>query len=297
MAQGRRARRVLAIGGVLALVALVGRGTSAGDDPTHRASEAAGEAAAAAQEPARGVSRSAALYPHEGRRDLTSGDRARYPGAGVLWCRRSDGVPQKAAAAWLIGTASTVMLNAHNFRNRQLETTRPVGDCYFQIGGRNYDFVAESLRLGVAADATRLHITDDWALLRLSEPAEARPQPIPDPPTLPTGDLTLPVTMVSPAGHENYRGQSSRESCAVRRIDPPSEGAIRRARHDCNDGYGGSGSGLFDAEGRLIAMQSASLSMNQRHAFDIEFHYGSALLIEGRLHEALKARALETRDR
>jgi hypothetical protein len=37
-----------------------------------------------------------------------------------------------------------------------------------------------------------------------------------------------------------------------------------RARHDCNDGYGGSGSGLFDEAGHLIAMQSASLDMNCR---------------------------------
>ncbi|MCJ2058978.1 hypothetical protein MKL09_20820, partial [Methylobacterium sp. J-048] len=47
----------------------------------------------------------------------------------------------------------------------------------------------------------------------------------------------------------NYRGPSSLERCAIRRIDPPSEDAIRRARHDCNDGYGGSGSGLFDEAG------------------------------------------------
>jgi len=236
-----------------------------------------------------GGRRLAALYLEDGRRELTGADLERFPGAGVLWCRRPDGIPQKAAAAWLIGNPSLVLMNAHNFRNRQLEVTRTVADCYFQIAGRNYAFVPDVLELGVEPEARRLHITDDWALLRLAEPAEARPQPIPDPPNLPTGDLTLPVTMVSPAGHENYRGQSSRESCAVRRIDPPSEGAIRRARHDCNDGYGGSGSGLFDEAGRLIAMQSASLSMNQRHAFDIEFHYGSALLIEGRLREALKA--------
>ncbi len=105
------------------------------------------------------------------------------------------------------------------------------------------------------------------------------------------GDVTLPVTMVSPAGHQNYRGQSSREARAIRRIDPPSEDAIRRARHDCNDGYGGSGSGLFDEAGDLLAMQSASLSMNQRHVCDTEFHYGSALLVEGRLLEALQAEA------
>lgn len=281
MAQGRRARRVLAMGGVLALVAIAGSRAPAGDDPTHRTSEVA------PHDLARG--RSAALYPYDGRRDMTGGDRARYPGAGVLWCRRSDGVPQKAAAAWLIGTASLVMLNAHNFRNRQLDMTRSVGDCYFQIGGRNYDFVADSLRLGVAANATRLHITDDWALLRLAQPADAPRQPVPEAALdLSTGDLALPVTLVAPGGHQNYRGDSSLETCTVRRIDPPTEGGIRRARHDCNDGYGGSGSGLFDEAGRLVAMQSASLSMNSRHAFDIEFHYGSALLIEGELLDALR---------
>ncbi|WP_232631582.1 trypsin-like serine peptidase [Methylobacterium sp. Leaf118] len=236
------------------------------------------------------VSVTGALYPRDGRRDLTAADHLRYSGAGVLWCRRADGVPRKAAAAWLIGAPSLVMLNAHNFRNRQLETTRLVSDCYFQIGGRNYDFVIESLRLGVAPDAQRLHITDDWALLRLAQPAEAPAQPLPEAaPDLPAGDLTLPVTIVSPAGHGNYRGDSSLETCAIHRIDAPTEGGIRRARHDCNDGYGGSGSGLFDEAGRLVAMQSASLSMNSRHAFDIEFHYGSALLIEGELLAALRA--------
>lgn len=282
MAQGRR---VLAVGGALVLAALLGGPVTAEDDAPHLSTGAA---------PGSGsnlgiVIETAALYPQDGRRDLTGSDRARFPGAGVLWCRRSDGVPQKAAAAWLIGTPSLVMLNAHNFRNRQLETTRQVGDCYFQIGGRNYDFVSDSLHLGVAADATRLHITDDWALLRLAQPAEGPRQPVPDmPPDLATGDLSLAVTLVAPGGHQNYRGDSSLETCTVRRIDPPTEGGTRRARHDCNDGYGGSGSGLFDEAGRLIAMQSASLSMNSRHAFDIEFHYGSALLIEGALLDALK---------
>ncbi|PXW53302.1 serine protease [Methylobacterium sp. B4] len=282
MAQGRR---VLAVGGALVLAALLGGPVTAEDDAPHLSTGAA---------PGSGsnlgiVIETAALYPQDGRRDLTGSDRARFPGAGVLWCRRSDGVPQKAAAAWLIGTPSLVMLNAHNFRNRQLETTRQVGDCYFQIGGRNYDFVSDSLHLGVAADATRLHITDDWALLRLAQPAEGPRQPVPHmPPDLATGDLSLPVTLVAPGGHQNYRGDSSLETCTVRRIDPPTEGGTRRARHDCNDGYGGSGSGLFDEAGRLIAMQSASLSMNSRHAFDIEFHYGSALLIEGALLDALK---------
>ena len=252
---------------------------------------AAGLAASASTGSLGAPQRLAALYPQDGRRDLTGADLAHYPGAGVLWCRRPDGVPRKAAAAWLIGTRSLVLLNAHNFRDRGLDATRSVGDCHFQIAGRNYGFVADSLVLGTEPEARRLHITDDWALLRLAEPADAAPQPVPDAPSLPVGDLTLPVTMIAPGGHENYRGESSREACAIHRIDPPSEGAIRRARHDCNDGFGGSGSGLFDEAGHLVAMQSASLSMNQRHAFDIEFHYGSALLIEGRLLEALRARA------
>ncbi|MCJ2122045.1 serine protease [Methylobacterium sp. J-077] len=235
--------------------------------------------------------RFAALYPHDRRRDLTGADFERYRGAGILWCRSPDGVPQKAAAAWLIADPSTVVLNAHNFRDRRLAVTRPVGDCYFQIGGRNYDFDPGSLVLGTAPGADSLHITDDWAILRLDHPADAVPQPLPEPPDLPIGDVALPVTMVSPAGHGNYRGPSSLERCAIRRIDPPSEDAIRRARHDCNDGYGGSGSGLFDEAGRLIALQSASLAMNSRSGFDIDFHYGSALLFEGGLLSALRRRA------
>lgn len=87
------------------------------------------------------------------------------------------------------------------------------------------------------------------------------------------------------------RGPSRREACAIRRIDPPSDGAVRRARQDCNDGDGGSGSGLFDEAGRLVAMPSASLPMNRRHAFAIEFHHGSALLSEGRVLQALRAEA------
>ncbi|GBU16478.1 hypothetical protein AOPFMNJM_1391 [Methylobacterium jeotgali] len=259
--------------------------------------ERAGAALAAllAMAPAPGIARdvdaTGALYPRDGRRDLTGADLDRFKGAGVLWCRRADGVPQKAAAAWLIGSPSVVALNAHNFRSRRLETTRRVEDCYFQIGGRNYDFVPASLRLGTEPGATQLHITDDWAILRLAGPADAPPQPLPAAPDLPTGDASVPVTMVSPAGHENYRGPSSLETCAIRRIDPPTEGATRRARHDCNDGYGGSGSGLFDASGRLVAMQSASLSMNSRNPFDIESHYGSALLIEGAFLEALRQEA------
>ena len=230
----------------------------------------------------------AALYPQDGRRDLTGADFERYRGAGILWCRGSDGVPQKAAAAWLIADPSTVLLNAHNFRDRRLAVTRPVADCYFQIGGRNYGFDPDSLVLGTAPGADSLHITDDWAILRLDRPADAVPQPLPEPPDLPVGDTALPVTLVSPAGHGNYRGPNSLERCTIRRIDPPGADAIRRARHDCNDGYGGSGSGLFDEAGRLVALQSASLAMNSRSRFDIEFHYGSALLVEGGLLSALR---------
>ncbi len=36
-------------------------------------------------------------------------------------------------------------------------------------------------------------------------------------------------------------------------------------------------------------MQSASSVMNAKHAFDPEFHYGSALLFEGQLVDALKS--------
>lgn len=230
-----------------------------------------------------------ALYPHDGRRELTGEDLERYHGAGVLYCRRSDGVPQKAAAAWLIGDPSIVVMNAHNFRSRRMETIREVSDCYFNISGRNYTFEADSLRLGTPPGAEMLHITDDWAILRLTTPvAGAIPQPVPESSDLPTGPLDTPIVMVSPGGHQNYRGQSSLETCKIRQIDAPSEDEIRRVRHDCNDGYGGSGSGLFDEAGRLLAMQSASLSMNSRRPFDIEFHYGSALLFEGELVKAIR---------
>lgn len=232
----------------------------------------------------------AALYPQDARRELEGADYARYPGAGMLYCR-ADGIPRKAAAAWLIGSLRLVVLNAHNFRSRHLEPTRDIADCFFQIGGRNYDFAPGTLRLGTVPGAMSLHITDDWALVDLAEPAEGvRPQPVPDASNLPTGSGPVPVVMVSPGGHANYPGQSSLESCTIHRIDPPSEDAIRRVRHDCNNGYGGSGSGLFDAEGRLLALHSASLSMNSRRAFDIEYHYGSALLFEGGLTEAIRAR-------
>ncbi|KQP56347.1 trypsin-like peptidase domain-containing protein [Methylobacterium sp. Leaf108] len=234
--------------------------------------------------------RVAALYPVDRRRDMTGADVDRYPGAGVLYCHGPDGIPRKASAAWLIGDPSVVVLNAHNFRNRRMETTREVADCFFQIGGRNYDFVPASLQLGAPANAAGLHITDDWAILRLTQPAEGvRPQPIPRVSGLATGPTTMAIVMVSPGGHGNYRGPSSLETCFIRQVDPPSEAGARRVRHDCNDGFGGSGSGLFDEGGHLIAMQSASLSMNSRRPFDLEFHYGSALLFEGDLMAALSA--------
>ncbi|MCJ2034496.1 trypsin-like peptidase domain-containing protein [Methylobacterium sp. J-068] len=237
-----------------------------------------------------GDQRLAALYPKDERRELSGADYERYPGAGVLFCR-ADGIPRKAAAAWLIGNQRLVVLNAHNFRSRHLERTREVADCFFQIGGRNYDFAPETLRLGTAPGAMSLHITDDWALLDLAEAAEnVRPQPIPASPDLPTGTATIPVVMVSPGGHANYAGQTSLERCAIRQIDPPSEDAIRRVRHDCNNGFGGSGSGLFDESGRLVALHSASLSMNSRRIFDLEYHYGSAMMFEGALLDAIRTR-------
>lgn len=90
--------------------------------------------------------------------------------------------------------------------------------------------------------------------------------------------------------HGNYSSQTSREDCTIHQVDPPSEDPIRRVRHDCNNGFGGSGSGLFDADGQLVAMHSASLSMNSRRAFDIEYHYGSAMLFERAVLEAIRAR-------
>ncbi len=248
--------------------------------------------AAAARE-----ARLAALYPQDGRRAMSGADFTRFPGAGILFCRDASGVPKRAAAAWLIAGPRVVMLNAHNFRNKRLEVTRAVADCFFQIAGRNYDFEPESLQLGVRPGADALHITDDWALLHLTEPVtEAAAQPVPDGVEgLPTGSEPLPVTMVSPAGHENFGSATSLETCTIRRIDPPGEDGIRQARHDCNNGYGGSGSGLFDAGGHLIAMHSASLSMNSRRSYDGEFHYGAALLLEGSLVEALREAARRTR--
>ncbi|HXW71161.1 MAG TPA: serine protease [Methylocella sp.] len=224
-------------------------------------------------------------------------DFRRYPGAGVLLCQTDEGRFERASAAWLIGSRQLVVLNAHNFFDRGLHPTRPVSDCFFQIADETLEFDPQSLCLGAEQATQSLHITDDWAVLRLRRPVSenAAPQPIPDVEALTTGVIDLSVTMVSPAGHANYRQMTSIESCTIREIDAPSEDGIRRARHDCNDGYGGSGSGLFSQDGRLIAMHSASLDMNARRPFNIESHYGSALLFEGALLTAIRENILEPR--
>lgn len=230
-----------------------------------------------------------ALYPQDRRRLMTDADAARFAGAGVLMCYSEFGGLERGAAAWLIGAHDLVVLNAHNFVDRKLVPTHPVTDCFFRIEGADYYFDADSLRIGASVDSRALHITDDWALLRLLQPTpeSVRPQPAPDTSGLATGQ-GIKVTMVSPAGHSNSRISATIESCEIHRIDEPTEGHVRRARHDCNDGYGGSGSGLFSEDGRLIAMHSASLDMNLQRPFDIETHYGSALLFEGDLTKAIR---------
>ncbi|CAN2535249.1 hypothetical+protein [Methylocapsa aurea] len=239
---------------------------------------------------ASGAAAVAALYPREGRRFMAEEDFRRYPGAGVLMCRTEEGVPERAAAAWLIGGRGLVVLNAHNFVDRKLRPTHPIDDCTFGIGEKEYAFETESLRFGFPPNAKALNITDDWALVRLRDlvDADIAPQPIPDGPVLPTGLVSLHVVMVSPAGHSNFRRATSIEECQIRQIDAPSEDGIRRARHDCNDGYGGSGSGIFSDDGRLVAMHSASLDMNSRRDFDMERHFGMALLFEGELLDAIR---------
>jgi len=232
----------------------------------------------------------AALYLQDKRRAMQEADYKRYVGAGVLFCRDANHVPRKAASAWLIGTRRLVLMNAHNFRDKHGLETRPLDECHFQINGKNYGFAAESLHLGISRNMNALHITDDWALalLKTETDTATQPQRLPSTVNMPVGPSDISVTMVSPASHANFNEDSSIESCAIRFIDSPSEDDIRRARHNCNDGFGGSGSGLFDEGGRMIAMQSASLDMNRRLAFDVEAHYGSALLIEGELVKAIE---------
>lgn len=230
-----------------------------------------------------------ALYPFDRRQAMTMADLTCYAGAGVLMCYSDFGTLERGAAAWLIGAHDLVLLNAHNFVDRKLTPSHSVSDCFFRIAGGDYYFDENSMRIGASVDSKSLHITDDWALLRLMQPTpdEVNPQPLPDTSDIKTG-AGLKVTMVSPAGHSNSRLTASTESCEIHRIDEPSEGYARRARHDCNDGYGGSGSGLFTEDGRMIAMHSASLDMNWQRPFDIESHYGSAILLEGDLAQAIR---------
>jgi hypothetical protein len=244
---------------------------------------------AAALERAQGPIVDVALYPKDGRRLITDDDLSRYPGAGVLMCYSDFGTMERGAAAWLIGAHDLVVLNAHNFVDRKLVPTHAVTDCFFRIGAGDYYFDADSLRIGPSLESKGLHITDDWALLRLLQPTpdSIKPQPAPDAGDIGTG-AGLKVVMVSPAGHSNSHIPATLESCEIRRIDEPTEGNVRRARHDCNDGYGGSGSGLFSEDGRLIAMHSASLDMNLTRPFDMETHYGSAILFEGDLAKAIR---------
>jgi hypothetical protein len=231
----------------------------------------------------------AALYPRDARRPMSEDDLERYHGAGVLMCHTDFGTLERAAAAWLVGAQDLVVLNAHNFVDKRLAPTHPITDCFFRIAEADYYFDDASLRLGASVESRALHITDDWAIVRLLQPVpdSVKAQPIPDTATLATG-AAMKVVMASPAGHSNIRLAATVENCEIHRIDTPTDTRIRRARHDCNDGYGGSGSGLFTEDGRLIALHSASLDMNSRRPFDIEAHYGSALLFEGDLTEALR---------
>ena len=239
----------------------------------------------------------AALYPRDERRLMTEADNARYAGAGVLMCYTDFGSLERGAAAWLIGSRDLVLLNAHNFVDQKLAPTHSIRDCFFRIAGGDYYFDETSLRIGASVESKALHITDDWALARLMQPVpeSVNPQPVSDTLSIETG-AAMTIVMVSPAGHSNTRLTATLEYCKIHRIDEPSDGRIRRARHDCNDGYGGSGSGLFTEDGRMIAMHSASLDMNIRRPFDVETHYGSALLLEGELLEAVR-HATEDRSR
>jgi len=242
------------------------------------------------------ITAQAALYPRDGRQAMTEADSNRFSGAGVLMCYSDYGTLERAAAAWLVGSHDLVVMNAHNFVDKRLVPTTPVTNCFFRIAGADYYFDEDSLRIGASVESRGLHITDDWALLRLLQPTpeNVRPQPAPDVGDILTG-ARFKVVMVSPAGHSNSRLAATTESCDIYRVDEPTEGHVRRARHNCNDGYGGSGSGLFTEDGRLIAMHSASLDMNQNRPFDIETHYGSAMLFEGELAEAIRAAASKPR--
>jgi hypothetical protein len=138
----------------------------------------------------------ASLYPRDGRRPFAELEENRYPGAGVLMCFSEFGTLERAAAAWLIGFPNLVVLNAHNFVDRKLVPTHSVTDCFFRIKGADYYFAADSLRIGASVESKSLHITDDWALLRLTQPVarDVTPQPIPDASFVATGAEMSVVT-------------------------------------------------------------------------------------------------------
>lgn len=179
-----------------------------------------------------------ALYSVDKRRTMSEADLERHAGAGVLMCYSDFGTLERGAAAWLIGAHDLGVLNAHNFVDRKLVPSHSVSDCFFRIAGADDYFDENSLRIGASVDPKALHITDDWALLRLLHPTldSVKPQPLADASDIKTGP-GLTVTMVSPAGHSNSRLSATLETCEIHLIDEPSEGHVRRARHNCNDGY------------------------------------------------------------
>ena len=124
----------------------------------------------------------AALYPDDRRQAMTEADASRFAGAGVLMCYSDFGTLERAAAAWLVGSHDLVVMNAHNFVDRRLVPTHPVTNCFFRIAGGDYYFDENSLRIGASVESKALHITDDWALLRLLQPTPetVKPQPSPD---------------------------------------------------------------------------------------------------------------------
>lgn len=156
----------------------------------------------------------ASLYPRDGRRPFAELDENRYLGAGVLMCFTEFGTLERAAAAWLIGSPNLVVLNAHNFVDRKLVPTHSVTDCFFRIKGADYYFEADSLWIGASVKSRSLHITDDWALLRLMQPVarDVKPQPVPDASFIATG-AEMRAVMVSPAGHSNSRLEPTVEEC------------------------------------------------------------------------------------
>ncbi len=139
-----------------------------------------------------GEPRLAALYPKDGRRDLTGADLDRYKGRRLLWCRRPDGVPRRAAAAWLIADPTVVVAQRPQFPDRRLETTR---------------------QSRTATSRSQPPITSSWPTVSgsapprapppctspttgrscaLPTPADATPQPLPQSPTYPSATSRCP---------------------------------------------------------------------------------------------------------